>query len=305
MGDSEGGNLPPHCITSALLVAFAVQKKRACTMGLSSIFSIGPGSPFRALVSPSRSPSKIAHLENKGSPFCALFSPFRSPSKIAHLENKSLSPTDSPSVANTTTADAKRQAWRNRKLRQHADHAALFSALPATSFVVRVHPAQSTERHPRTEATARAVHPDMARRHSMSSMEKESRREERHARCRRRLLAAAPLGTQLKMKLLLFKEGAAHFALVENTERNRQQGVAPDPQTSPQVVDDEDPGVTPPRNKRRVRFAASLFETRLHEWDSESDDSLPERRSPRLHDSPALRQAGRRLLQIRQRHGLV
>jgi len=72
----------------------AAKKRRACKMGSSSLFSMGPGSPFRAPVSPSRPPVKIVHLENKGSPFRALFTPFRSPSKIAHLENKYLTPTD-------------------------------------------------------------------------------------------------------------------------------------------------------------------------------------------------------------------
>jgi len=256
-------------------------------MGLSSLFSMGPGSPFRALVSPSRSPSKIAHLEVQGSPFRALFSPFRSPSNIAHLESKSPSPTDSPSAANTTTADAKRQRWRNGKLQQHANRVALLSASTAISSAVRVYPAQSTARRPRTEATAGAVHPDMARRHSMGE---ESGRKERDARCRRRSVAAAPLGKQLRMKLLLFKEGAAHIELVENTERNRQQGVAPHFPES----------LSAGGNRQRRRSSS-----RAVSWDSDSDDSLPERRSPHLHDSPALRQAGRRLSQIRQRHGLV
>jgi hypothetical protein len=79
-------------------------------------------------------------------------------------------------------------------------------------------------------------------------MEEESERKERDSRCRRRSVAAAPLRKQLKMKLMLFKEGAAHIASVENTERNRQQGVAPDPQTSLVSSEDEDAGETLPQD---------------------------------------------------------
>ncbi|KAJ1483740.1 hypothetical protein T484DRAFT_3634866 [Baffinella frigidus] len=278
-------------------------------MGFSSLFSMGPGSPFRTLVSPSRSPPKIAHLENKGSPFRALFSSFRSPSRIAHLEQKTPPPTDSPSVA-------KRQEWPNDKLQQHANRDALFSALPAISAAPHVRKAQSTERHPSTEETARAVHSDIASRHSM---EEEPGRRERDAQCSRSLVAAAaPLGKQLKMKELVFEEGATRMALVENTERLRPQGVAPDPPTSLRVVSSEDDtaGETPPQDRRRVHFAVSLSNTRLHDClpgerprrisrDSDSDDSLPERRSPRLHDAHVLLHASRRLTQIRQRHGLI
>eukprot|EP00290_Baffinella_frigidus_P010964 CAMPEP_0180153682 /NCGR_PEP_ID=MMETSP0986-20121125/23681_1 /TAXON_ID=697907 /ORGANISM="non described non described, Strain CCMP2293" /LENGTH=219 /DNA_ID=CAMNT_0022101837 /DNA_START=190 /DNA_END=849 /DNA_ORIENTATION=- len=216
-----------------------------------------------------------------GSPFHALFSPFRSPSKIAHLENKAL-PTDSPSV------------------------------LTAISSATHVRTAQSTERHPSTEATS--VYPDIARRHST---EEEPGRREIDARFRRRSLAAAPLTKQLKMKLLLFEEGATHIALVENKERLRQQGVVPDPLTSLRVVSAEHedwhqrrslsntrlqtcpPGEGGGSGNRQRRISPS----RTVSWDSDIEEiSII---SGRYHDAPVLRKASRRLLQIRQRHGLV
>ncbi|KAJ1487056.1 hypothetical protein T484DRAFT_1942235 [Baffinella frigidus] len=215
-------------------------------MGLSSLFSMGAGSPFRVL-----------------------FSPFRSPSKIAHLENKSL---------------------------------------PAT----RVRTAPSTVRHPSTEATA--VHPDTSRRHSM---EEEPGRKEIDARFRRRSAVAAPLRRQLKMKLLLFEEEATHIALVGNKERLRQQGVAPDPLTSLRVVSAEDedwhqrrslsdtrlqtcpPGEGGGSGNRQRRISPS----RSASWDSDIEEIAVI--SGRHHDAPLLRQASRRLLQIRQRYGFV
>ena len=134
-------------------------------MGESSLFSMGPNSPFRSLGG-----------------VRALFSPMHSPSRIAHLENKSCSPT------RTTSAEPR----------------------------------------PRTETTARPLHPEILRRRSVEEnperMEHDARFRRRsmrtHAVYKARLPQFSPLGKQLRMRLLQFEEGANHVALVENTVEN-------------------------------------------------------------------------------------
>ena len=75
-------------------------------------------------------------------PFRALFSPFRSPSKIAHLENKSRSPTNSKSPAAvdrrieaTSGDDPLPAACRHYRLENRASRAELFNQLRSVASV--------------------------------------------------------------------------------------------------------------------------------------------------------------------------
>ena len=95
-------------------------------------------------------------------------------------------------------------SWTTDKLQQRTSR--------ARSSATHVR-AASAERHPSTEAPAHPLLPEIERRRSM---EEEPGRGEGDARFRRRSAAAAPLRRQLRMKLLLFEEGATNTTFMEN-----------------------------------------------------------------------------------------
>ena len=164
---------------------FSPQQRFSWKMGHTSLFFMGPDSYIRslggvrALFSPIRSPSRIAHFENKS----------RSPTRTSRPQVQVLSPAavegedgvDSPMARGVD--DSLPASWTTDKLQQRASRAAIFSALPVISSATHVR-AASAERHPfgSTEATVRPMHPEILHRRSIEQAALERAAREKKAR---------------------------------------------------------------------------------------------------------------------------